>query len=146
MSAAASTGVDRPGGVGFSLDVGEINSLPQAPTSGPVSRAHLLPGEEAASLPLPSAAPPSAISPLTRFLGPLLTVANPVWTNEGLPRMRRLQKKLVEHSLTLPEEDRSDCMAAISVVENAVQLRLRLQQMRMSDAEMNIKDEDVATP
>lgn len=87
-----------------------------------------------------------AIAPLTNFLGPLLTVANPVWRGDPVPGMRMLQKKLVAHALTLDEQDRAECMGAIATVENAVQLRLRWQQMRMTEAELNTKPENVKTP
>ena len=53
--------------------------------------------------------------------------------------MRGLEKKMVEYSLTLPQDERKHIMAAISVVEIAVHLRLRYQQMRMSDLEMQVK-------
>jgi hypothetical protein len=103
----------------------------------------LLPGELEASLPSPADLPEGAVAPLTRFLGPLLTVANPAWVGDPVPRMRALQKALVAHSLTLAEDDRSSLMGAISVVETAVQWRLRWQQMRMTEAEMNIKPQEV---
>lgn len=93
--------------------------------------------DEAASLPSDDAIPSGPLAPLTRFLGPELTVANPAWGEHSVSRMRALQKKLVEFSLTLEESDRAECMAAISQVESAVQLRLRLEQMRMLELEGN---------
>ncbi len=87
-----------------------------------------------------------AIAPLTNFLGTLLTVANPVWMSDPVPGMRMLQKKLIAHALTLDEKDRSECMDAIAVVDNAVQLRLRWQQMRMTEEELNVKPETVKKP
>ncbi len=135
----SSTFVGRGGG-GFSSGFGELGGIPRE-ERGPVMREQLLPGEEAASLP-PVVVAQGPLVPLTRFLGPLLTVANPAWSGDPIPRMRALQKSLVEHSLALEKGDRSELMAAINVVEGAVQLRLRLQQMRMSEAEMQIKTDD----
>ena len=111
--------------------VGQINT-----ESAAVAKYHLLPGEEAASLPQTSLDEQSTMAPLTRFMGASLTFANPVWGGEPIPRMRSLQKKMIEHSLTLETEDRRECLDAITVVENDVQWRLRFQQMRMSDDEM----------
>lgn len=135
----SATSVGRQGS-GFSPNLGELGGIPRE-EAGPVMRAQLLPGEDAASLP-PPVVQQGAMIPMTRMLGPILTAANPAWVGDPVPRMRALQKKLVEHSLTLDEGDRSALMAAINVVEGAVQLRLRLQQMRMSEAEMHIKPED----
>lgn len=137
MSTSVTTNVDRKIPGGFPTDVGEIQSLPAQNPAQPIGRGQLLPEEEAVSLPPQSPETASPIAPLNRFLGPMLTVANPVWTGDPVPRMRGLQKTLVEHSLTLEQSDRSECMAAISVVESAVQLRLRFQQMRMSEADMD---------
>lgn len=138
----SSTLVGRGGG-GFSPGFGELGGIPREEV-GSVMRAQLLPGEEAASLPPIQVAQGPVVS-LTRFLGPLLTVANPAWSGDPVPRMRSLQKSLVERSLELKEGDRSELMEAINVVECAVQLRLRLQQMRMSEAEMQIKTETETT-
>lgn len=140
MSTISSTsGVDLHNGLGLSADTGEIYSFtPQKPTAS-VLRNQLLPGEEAASVPPLFGIVTNTIAPLTRFLGPLFTVANPAWTGDPVPRMRKLQKRLVEYALTLDESDRSECMAAIMVVEGDVKLRLRLQQMRMTEAEMEIQ-------
>ena len=143
MSTVHVPGVGRQGGTGFSEDVGEIVSVPQQEPITSVSRAQLLPGEEAASLRPLNAKLPSQIASLTRFLGPHLTVANPAWCGDPVPRMRALQKRLVEHSLTLPGSERAPCMRAISVVEKAVQLRLRYQQMYMNEFEMTTEPESV---
>jgi hypothetical protein len=110
--------------------------LPQAPQR---ARPTLLPEEAAVSLPEPDNVPTVEIQMLNRMLGPALTVENPVWSGDPIPRMRALQKALVEHSLSLPEGDRSDCLDAITLVEKAVQLRLRWLQMRRSDAELDPK-------
>jgi hypothetical protein len=146
MSTGQISGVDSRRGLGTSRDVGELDNLQLETSFVPISRIQLLPGEEAASLLAPSTATPYATAALTRFLGPVLTVANPAWSGDPVPRMRMLQKRLVEHSLTLPEDDRSECMGAIMVVEKAVKLRLRLQQMEMTLAELNAQPENVQTP
>ncbi|MGH8807030.1 MAG: hypothetical protein ACREX0_04025 [Noviherbaspirillum sp.] len=115
---------------------GEIFNLAHQPTA--IWSGDLQAIDEAASLPSEDAIPPGPIAPLTKFLGPELTVSNPVWGEHSVPRMRALQKKLVEFSLTLEESDRAECMAAISQVESAVQLRLRLEQMRMIELEESL--------
>jgi hypothetical protein len=104
-----------------------------------VSRLALSEEDEEVSLPSMENGGNLAIAPLTRFLGPQLTVASPAWSADPVPRMRALQKKLVEHSLTLAPNDRTECMEALRIVENAVQLRLRFQQMRMSEDESDLK-------
>ncbi|AIY39665.1 hypothetical protein LT85_0505 [Collimonas arenae] len=90
----------------------------------------------AAALAQPAQAVDRALAPLIDFLGPLLTIASPAWSGDPVPRMRDLQKILVAHSLTLDRAERDPCLAAISVVEQAVTLRLRLQQLRMSELDM----------
>jgi hypothetical protein len=116
-------------------DVADIYSSGGDEAQQLTGRADLGPADQAASLPPPPTATPGPHESLTRFLGPLLTAANPAWSGDPVPRLRGLQKKLVEHSLVLDQDDRAECMAALSVVESAVQLRLRYQQMRMSEAE-----------
>lgn len=101
----------------------------------PIGRVLLLPEEDRLSLPSLEERAHTPLAPLTRFLGPRLTVASPAWVGDPIPLMRALQKKLVEYSLTQDESDRSECMDAILVVENAVQMRLRFQQMCMGEAE-----------
>jgi hypothetical protein len=110
--------------------------LPQAPQR---ARPTLLPEEAAVSLPEPDNVPTVEIQLLNQMLGSALTVENPVWSGDPIPRMRALQKALIEHALSLPEDDRSDCLDAVSLVEKAVQLRLRWLQMRRSDAELDPK-------
>lgn len=133
----SSNSINRNGG-SYTADFSDLGGVALSPQRS-VMRAQLLPGELEASLPSHTDLPQGAVAPLTRFLGPLLTVANPAWVGDPVPRMRSLQKALVAHSLTLPENDRAQLMAAITVVETAVQWRLRLQQMRMTEAEANIK-------
>ncbi|MGZ3241546.1 MAG: hypothetical protein ACXWIN_05370 [Burkholderiaceae bacterium] len=130
----SSTSVSRNGS-GYSPDFNDLGGANIAPQRS-VMRTQLLPGELEASLPSQADQPHNTVAPLTRFLGPLLTVGNPAWVGDPIPRMRALQKTFVEHSLTLPEADRGDLMGAISMVEKAVLMRLRLQQMRMTDAEL----------
>lgn len=133
----SSTSINRNGG-NYAPDFNDLGGVALAPQRS-VMRTQLLPGELEASLPSQAEVSQGAVGPLTRLLGPMLTVANPAWVGDPVPRMRSLQKALVAHSLTLEEGDRASLMQAISVVETAVQWRLRLQQMRMSEAEMNIK-------
>jgi hypothetical protein len=83
----------------------------------------------------------SAMEPITQHLGNALTIANPVWTGNPVPDMRALQKKLIEYSLAVSPEERGPCLQAITVVEGAVRMRLRLQQMRMDDLSMQFGTE-----
>jgi hypothetical protein len=131
-----STNVDRRIPGGYTGDIGEIQSLPAQTPIQPLGREQLRPEEEAVSLPQQQTRAPSTIAPLNQFLGAALTTANPVWSGDPIPRMRGLQKVLVEHSLTLEQSDRSESMAAIQVVETAVKLRLRFQQMHMNEGDM----------
>jgi hypothetical protein len=123
------------------VDVADIYSRGGEEVQELKGRGDLRPAEQAVSLPPPATATPGPHEPLTRFLGPLLTVANPAWSGNPVPRLRALQKKLVERSLALDQDDRRECMAALSVVETAVQLRLRFQQMRMTEAEKDLSPE-----
>jgi hypothetical protein len=109
-----------------------IASPQAAERSVPLKRTDLSPWEESASLAPP--APPSeeTLAPLTRFLGAALTVASPAWSRDPLPGLRALQRRLVDHSLALDQSERADSMDAILVVEDAVRLRLRLQQMELA--------------
>ena len=131
-------------GSGFSPGLGELGGIARQERVS-VMREQLLPGEEAASLPGPPAVQ-SPLAALTRFLGPILTVANPAWSSNPIPGMRKLQKTFVEYSLTQDAVDRPPLMQAINVVEAAVKMRLRLQQMRITEAEMQIKPEEEKVP
>lgn len=114
-------------------DFGEIQSIPEGPLE-PKLRSQLMEAEE--QLSIPAAEPPPRLSAvLNTVVGLRLTVDNPVWTGDPIPGLRALQKKLVECSLTLEGNDRSECTTAISLVEKAVQLRLRWLQMQRSEAE-----------
>lgn len=118
-------------------EFGEIQNLPET-TAAELRPLSLLQSEEAdASIP-DSGIGAREFEPLTKILGSRLTWGNPVWSGDPIPRLRALQKKLVEHSLMLEEGDRRDCLDAISLVEVAVQLRLRWLQMRRSDAEKDV--------
>jgi hypothetical protein len=136
--------VKRSGNTGSGIGVhsdgnlGDIHSI-NLQVGTPVARSDLHDAEAEASLQLPSSAVRRGIEPLTNLLSPTLTVASPAWFGDPIPLMRGLEKKMVEYSLTLPQDERKHIMAAISVVEIAVHLRLRYQQMRMSDLEMQVK-------
>ena len=146
MSKVHASGIDRTRIGGYSGDVGEIVSAPHVDPVAPVTRAQLHPAQEAASLRPLNASVPSPVAPLTRFLGPLLTVASPAWGEDAVPRFRKLQKQLLEHSLSRPEDERGPSLAAIRTVEKAVQLRLRYQQMHMSEVEMALKPDSGNLP
>jgi hypothetical protein len=117
-------------------DFGEIQSIPEAPLE-PKLRSQLKKEEEQLSLP-PQSLPGRLGAELDAALGPRLTVDNPVWSGDPIPLLRALQKKLVEYSLSIESEQRAECMLSISLVERAVQLRLRWLQMRRSDAERDV--------
>lgn len=112
-------------------EVGELSSI--AVTR--VVRTSLSPGELRASLPLPIKEQAGPVAALTRLFGPGLTVANPLWSGDPLPRLRSLQQVLLSHAMSLTQASRAPALKAISVVEQAVQLRLRWQQMRDSEHE-----------
>lgn len=120
----------------LSSSADELNGLPLEASLETVARSHLSAEQQAQSFQATPGSSPGHAASLTNYLGPLMTVANPVWGHDSLRRMRKLQKRLIEHSLTLDESDRGDCMQAIMTVENSVRLRLRYEQMRMSMAEM----------
>lgn len=115
------------------VEQGDIHSV-QGAELAPKSRLLLNPHEAALSLP-PPAELPNAVEPLTGILGASLTIDNPAWSGDPVPGMRLLQKRLVEASLRMAEECRPDLLHAIALVEKAVQMRLRWQQMRRSEAE-----------
>jgi hypothetical protein len=117
-------------------DFGEIQSIPEGPIE-PKLRSQLKEAEEQLSIPQ-SELPPRVAVALNNALGLRLTVDNPVWAGDPIPGLRALQRKLVEYSLMLEAEDRSECMMSISLVERAVRLRLRWLQMRRSDAERDL--------
>lgn len=117
-------------------DFGEIQSIPEAPLE-PKLRSQLMDVEEQLSIPR-AELPPRVSAALNAVLGLRLTVDNPVWAGDPIRGLRALQRKLVECSLTLEAEERSECMMSISLVERAVQLRLRWLQMQRSDAERDL--------
>jgi hypothetical protein len=113
----------------------DIVGPPAPDRSRPVARHSLRTWEESASLSPPSLPGEATLAPLTRFLGVELTAASPAWSRDPMPGLRRLQKRLVEYSLSLEEGERGDSMAAILVVEQAVRWSLRLQQMEPGPGE-----------
>ena len=127
--------IPRPGrgGAPDAVESGEIHSV-QAAELAPKSRLLLNPSEEALSLP-PPAELPNAVAPLTKLIGARLTIDNPAWSGDPVPAMRLLQKTLVATSLALDEGERGPLLRAIELVEQAVRMRLRWQQMRRSEAE-----------
>jgi hypothetical protein len=141
MSAISNTGIHRRGTAPSADDVG-IYSLPENGEALSIGLQQLGPAEARVSMPSEeNVGGANPIGALTQFIGPALTVNSPAWSGDPVHAMRSLQKKLVEHSLTLDEKNRAPCLAAISVVEDAVQWRLRLQQMRMNDVERDMEDQ-----
>ncbi|MCA1325669.1 hypothetical protein [Herbaspirillum sp. alder98] len=119
----------EPGELAEIHSVGQVAQLPK-------SRPQLTPGEEAASLPAPGLPVDPLQAVVKQCLGAAATFDNPVWRGDPIPVMRSLQRLLVAHSLTLEEgAARMPMMSALKLVESAVQMRLRLQQMRRSDAD-----------
>jgi hypothetical protein len=117
-------------------DYGEIQNISEVLLE-PKARSQLREVEERLSIPN-TELPARVADALNTAIGLRLTVDNPVWSGDPIPRLRALQRKLVEHSLLLDAEDRSEYMSSISVVERAVQLRLRWLQMKRSDAEREL--------
>lgn len=115
-------------------DLGEIHSLPELPV---IRKAlpELLPGEQESSLPPLDLPVDPGMVVLNRLLGPECSFDSPAWSANPVPRMRELQKTLIAHSLQLPEELRGPCLAAVRRVNDNIDWRLRLQQMRRSHAE-----------
>jgi hypothetical protein len=130
------TGVGSPGAI-EPIETGDIHSVPQTQLA-PKSRLLLKPSEVAVSLPS-STELPNAVAPLTDILGHRLTVDSPAWSGDPIPNMRMLQKTLLSVSLQKEQGDRADLLTAIELVEKAVQMRLRWQQMRRSDVEAFIE-------
>lgn len=122
-------------------EFGEVGSLPETPPALK-SNSYLLPQAEAASLPPSEISVAPAIVLLNRMLGASLTFDNPAWSGDPVPRMRVLQRKLIESSLTMAPSERTACMDAIRLVEQAVGMRLRWQQMRKSDVEADFNTQD----
>jgi len=135
-------GVDRAADYGnvdglTARDIGEPAQIHDIPDLAPLTRSRpdLLPAEEALSLPAPEIPADYTLVTLGRMLGARFTVDSPAWRGDPVPAMRSLQKRIVEHSLTLEESARAPAMQAIRVVEMAVRWRLRWQQMKRSEAE-----------
>ncbi|QGZ42129.1 hypothetical protein IP92_05475 [Pseudoduganella flava] len=132
MTAPIRTGA----GAGAALDPAELAELhsltPHAPVLKPREALH--PEEEALSLPQPEQPDPK-IELLNRALGAHRTIANPLWSGDPVPRLRGLQKALIAHALTLQQERRRTCLDALTVIEQAIRLRLRWQQMRRSEVD-----------
>jgi hypothetical protein len=101
-----------------------------------VSVSLLAPTDAAASFNLHIRHTASAILPLTQMLGVALTAGSPAWTGDPVPKMRALQKKLLEQGMQCTGAARGVALAAISVVEKNIQLRLRLHQLHMSDLQL----------
>lgn len=117
-------------------DFGEIQSLPEVPRE-PKLRSQMRQEEVMVSLP-PATAFGRTVDLLDPVLGKRLTVDNPVWSGDPTARLRALQKKLLERSLLMEGGGRMECLSAISLVERAVQLRLRWLQMQRSEAERHV--------
>ena len=136
------TGVGR--GAVEQIETGEIHSL-REPQPAPPARQPLRPAETGPSAP-PSIERPNSVAPLTAIIGARLTTESCAWSGDPIPGMRLLQKTLVAASLALEQGERADLLSAIELVEKAVQMRLRWQQMRRSDAEGPTETEQEEEP
>lgn len=136
MNPAASGALARhyPIDVGQADEAGKIGGLADA---APLAKAPppAAPVESEAALPYDPAERDPVLLMVGGVLGERLTTDNLAWRGDPVPVMRSLQKMLVAHSLTLPEDGREPAMAAIRTVELAVRWRLRWMQMRRSEAE-----------
>ncbi|UWE18935.1 hypothetical protein [Herbaspirillum huttiense] len=115
-------------------ELGEIHSLPQLPVNRK-ALPELLPVEQENSLPPLDLPVDPGMVVLNRLLGPECSSDSPAWSINPVPRMRELQKVLIAHSLQLPEQQRGPCLAAVRRINDNIDWRLRLQQMRRSHAE-----------
>lgn len=142
MSTVQNAGIHRAGGTALPADGVGIYSVAENGEAPPIGLLQLGPAEAKVSMPSEeTVGGKNPVSVLTKFFGPALTVNSPAWSGDPVHGMRGLQKRLVEHSLSLDEKDRAPCLAAISVVEDAVQWRLRLQQMRMNEVERDMEEQ-----
>ena len=135
MSAVNRTG-PLNGGLPLMPDGGEIHPVGVPVLVANVSVSALEPTEAAASFNPATRRVKSGIEPLTQFLGVALTSGNPAWTGDPVPKMRALQKKLLEQGMALSGERRGVMLSAISVVEGNIQLRLRLYQHHMAELQI----------
>jgi hypothetical protein len=126
------------------VDAGEVGEIKSVGRQELVPKAlpELLPQEADASMPSLEDQVDRKIALLNRAIGLRLSVNNPVWTGDPVPRMRALQKRIIEYSLGLEQPQRQPAMEAVRVVEQAVQLRLRWQQMQRSDLEGDVADDE----
>jgi len=120
--------LEEPGGIHGLEDAPEIFR----------GRPALLPQEQEVALPAPEVPRDPTLVMLAAMLGASLSTDNLAWRGNPVPVMRGLQKRLVEHSLTLPEGEREPAMRAIRAVESTVRWRLRWMQMKRSEAENQI--------
>ena len=132
--------INRTGSLGGSAplmpDGGEIHPVGVPVLIPNVSVSALEPTEAAASFNPSTRRIKSGIEPLTQFLGVALTAGNPAWTGDPVPKMRALQKKLLEQGMALSGESRGVLLSAISVVEGNIQLRRRLYQHHMAEQQL----------
>ena len=135
MNAIVRTGLPN-GGLPLTPDGGEIHPVGIPRLVENVSVSLLEPNEAAASFNPALRRIKSGIEPLTQLLGVALTAGNPAWTGDPVPKMRALQKKLLEQGMALADDKRGVLLSAISVVEGNIQLRLRLYQHHMSELQL----------
>lgn len=69
-------------------------------------------------------------SELSQAFGERATHAAPVWGGQAVDAMRGLQRALLGHSMKAQGEARNECLLAVQMVEQSLQWRLRLMQMR----------------
>jgi hypothetical protein len=117
-------------------DGGEIHPVGVPALVANVSVSLLEPNEAAASFNLTTRRAARGVEPLTNLLGIGLTAGSPAWSGDPVPKMRALQKKLLEQGMQLAGEQRTTSLTAIAVVEKNIQLRLRLHQLHMSDLQL----------
>lgn len=132
--------ISRAGAAGSAsqpaLDSGEIFTA-STPLSLPnLSASQLKEYEREVSINLAGRWVGRGVETLTTSLGLPLTAGSVAWSGDPVPKMRALQKKFLEYGMTCDGEERERALAAISVVEKNVQLRLRLHQLHMSDLQL----------
>ncbi|MEB0136389.1 hypothetical protein QN362_13685 [Actimicrobium sp. CCC2.4] len=126
------------------LDSGEIFT-PGPPLSLPnLSASQLIEVERKVSINLAGRWAGRGVEVLTTLLGLPLTAGSVAWSGDPVPKMRALQKKFLEHGMACEGAQRERALAAISVVEKNIHLRLRLHQLHMSDLQL-ASDREVST-
>lgn len=114
-------------------DFGEIRGFPRVHSAESVSSVELDPATAALSLGVTEARQPGPMDVLTQYLESFVTWDSVAWTDGAKPKMRALQKQLLEKGLTLDGNEKQSVLDAITIIEGDFTLRMRLEQHHMMD-------------